>query len=58
MTAGHIFYIPISLLVGLILGYYWGRQAEEKASARHNERAQEGEGPRRRRRRRQDEGEG
>jgi uncharacterized protein YneF (UPF0154 family) len=54
MTSGHIFYIPISLLIGLILGYYWGRAAEEKEQSRHNDRSSESEGRRHRRRRERD----
>lgn len=56
MTTGHIFYIPVVLLVGLILGYSMGRRAEEQAQARHGERAggrerRRGRAGRRRRRR-------
>jgi hypothetical protein len=40
MTSGHIFYIPIMIIIGLVVGYYLGRQAEEKAAAQHNERRQ------------------
>ncbi len=48
MTYAHIFYIPVILLVGLIAGYAWGRQAEQKAASLHEER---GGGDRRSRRR-------
>lgn len=56
MTTGHIFYIPVVLLVGLILGYAMGRRAEEQAQAKHGERAggrerRRGRAGRRRRRR-------
>ena len=53
MTFGHIFYIPVMILVGLIFGYYWGRSAEEKAQSRHNDRNRSDDGGRRRRRRRE-----
>jgi hypothetical protein len=51
MTSGHIFYIPIMIIIGLVVGYYLGRQAEEKAAAQHSERRQ-----RRQRRAPEDEG--
>lgn len=50
MTSGHIFYIPIMLIIGLVVGYYLGRSAEEKAQAQHEERQQRQGGRRRRRR--------
>lgn len=50
MTSGHLFYIPIILIAGWIIGFHFGKQAAEKEAAKHNER-QGGESKRRRRRR-------
>jgi hypothetical protein len=48
MTSGHLFYIPIMLLLGLVVGWHLGKQSAERAAAQHNERARERGGRRRR----------
>lgn len=54
MTGAHVFYIPLILFVGVVLGWAFGKRQAEKEAAGH-ERQQETRSERaeRRRRRRQ-----
>lgn len=39
MTTAHIFYIPVILFVGVLAGFFLGRQASERDLERRRKRA-------------------
>ena len=38
MGVGHILYVPLVLIIGLVIGWALGKRAAEQEAARHNAR--------------------